>query len=189
MSALTHAPTNAQGAVPAELDRDLPIAVLSHLAAQIGSAERLLAVVLEQGAAIRAKKVHEVVRLAGIMHGELTRREEIDRERAELLKGTASRLGIAPSAVTVTAMCTLMDARSAAQVAARSAELRGLLHELQREHLVNRALMKLELSFLDHLIKTLSLEGGPGYDASGFSAPAAHGQAVQGGLHVLDLEA
>jgi hypothetical protein len=188
MSAITHAPRQA-GAAPADHDAELAAAVLSHLAAQIGSAERLLEIVLEQGAAIRAKNVHEVVRLAGMMHGELTRREELDEHRAELLSRSGAQLGIAPSAVSVTALCTLMDQQSAAQVAARSAELRGLLHELQREHMVNRALMKLELSFLDHLINTLSLAAAPGYDASGVSGPGTPASAAQGGLHVLDLEA
>ncbi len=188
MSAITHAPSSAN-AVPGDLGGDLAAEVLTHLAAQIGSAERLLEIVLEQGAAIRAKQVHEVVRLAGMMHSELTRREELDARRADLLARCGERLGLAPSAVTVTALCTLMDPHGAAQVAARSAQLRGLLHELQREHLVNRALMKLELSFLDHLIQTLSLEAAPGYDSTGISGPVVRGQSAPGALHVLDLEA
>jgi len=188
MNALAHAPTNPNHDA-ARLDPELAPAVLSHLAAQIGSAERLLQIVLQQGAAIRAKNVHEVVRLAGLMHGELTRRQELEEERGHLLNEAGAKLGLAPGAVTVSALCALMDPQSAARVTKRSAELRGLVHELQREHLVNRALMKLELSFLDHLMKTLSLEAGPGYDSTGVSGSGNGRQAAPGAHHVLDLEA
>lgn len=162
--------------------------VLSHLAAQLGSAERLLEIVLEQGKAIRAKDVHAVVRLAGVLHGELSRREALDRERGELLRRCGAQLGIAAEAVTVTGLAALMDAAGAAQALTRSAKLRGLLHELQREHTLNRALMKVELAFLDHLMRTLSLDGAPVYDSSGLEAPTPPG-ATTGNLHVLDLEA
>jgi FlgN protein len=162
--------------------------VLSHLAAQIGSAERLLEIVLEQGKAIRGRDVHAVVRLAGLLHGEISRREALDRERAELLRRCGARLGVAAEGVTVTGLAALMDGEMAAQALARSAQLRGLLHELQREHMLNRALMKVELSFLDHLMRTLSLDGAPIYDASGLEA-SAPASASSGGLRVLDLQA
>jgi hypothetical protein len=170
-------------------DAELTSDVLSHLAAQIGSAERLLEIVLEQGGAIRRKDVHSVVRLAGLLDGELRRREALDEQRAELLRRSSQRLGIGPEAVTISTLSTLMDPDSAGRAAARSAELRGLLDELQREHMLNRALMRVELSFLDHLLSTLSLDAGPGYDASGTPGAGQHRPASTGGLHVLDLEA
>jgi hypothetical protein len=163
--------------------------VLSHLAAQIGSAERLLAVVLEQGAAIKAKDVHGVVRLAGLLHGELSRREALDEQRAILLRHSGQRLGVAAEAVTITALAQLMGAAQAAQASARSAELRGLLAELQREHLINRALMKVQLAFLDHLFATLALDRAPAYDSSGLSGSDQRRTVGGSGLHVLDLEA
>lgn len=180
----------ADGALVEVLDGDPILAadVLSHLAAQIGSAERLLEIVLDQGGAIRGKDVHEVVRLAGLMHGELARRQALDEQRGELLRRSGERLGIAPEAVTITALGTLMDPQRAAQAAARSAELRGLLSELQREHLVNRALMKVELSFLDHLLQTLSQDGARGYDSSGYVETPSQRPVVPGDLHVLDME-
>ncbi|HYM67112.1 MAG TPA: hypothetical protein VEW68_07465, partial [Patescibacteria group bacterium] len=126
-------------------DRTLFGDVLAHLDAQIESARSLLAVVLEQGGAIRARDVHAVVRLAGILRGEMGRRQLLEEERSSLLARSGERLGVAAEAVTLTMLCTLMDDAAAERASARSAELRGLLHELQREHSCNRALMQIEL--------------------------------------------
>jgi hypothetical protein len=167
-------------------ERTLTRDVLTHLDAQIASAQRLLEVVLEQGAAIRARDVHTVVRLAGLMHGEMTRREQIEQRRAQLLARSGARLGIAPEAVTLTRLTTLMDPAQGELALTRSAQLRGLLHELQREHACNRALMRLELSFLDHLMTALALDGAHGYDPRGSAATPPN---PRGALHVLDLRA
>ncbi len=164
--------------------------VLAHLEAQIESAQRLLAVVLEQGAAIRARDVHGVVRLAGHLHGEMTRRATIEGERSRLLEESGALLGIAPEAVTLTRLATLMEPAKAKLATGRSAELRGLLHELQREHTCNRALMRIELSFLDHLMTSLALDGAHGYDPTGSTASTSgSGAHARGQLHVLDLRA
>ena len=163
--------------------------VLAHLDAQIASAQRLLEIVLEQGAAIRAREVHAVVRLAGLLHGELTRRQQIEGERSLLLARAGALLGIPAELVTLTRMSSLMDPASAQLAAARSAQLRGLLHELRREHSCNRALMQIELSFLDHLMKSLALDGAAhGYDLRGASAGGRQRQ-QHGALHLLDLKA
>jgi hypothetical protein len=160
--------------------------VLAHLDAQIASAQRLLEVVLEQGVAIRARDVHTVVRLAGLMHGEMTRRAHIEQQRAALLARSGLRLRIAPEAVTLTRLATLMQPAQGELALARSAHLRGLLHELQREHACNRALMRLELSFLDHLMTALALDGAHGYDPRGSTTTPPN---PSGALHVLDLRA
>jgi len=144
--------------------------------------------VLEQGGAIRRRDVFEVVRLAGIMHAEMSRREALDEQRSQLLRRSGGLLGVRPEAVTITALGGLMDRESAAHATARSAELRGLLHELQREHLVNRALMRVQLSFLDHLLQTLAMDGGA-YDQSGLSGASSGRPAALTELHVLDMEA
>jgi hypothetical protein len=165
-------------------------AVLAHLDAQVESAGRLLEVVLQQGVAIRARDVHAVVRFAGLLHGEMSRREAIELERSRLLEQSGALLGIAPEAVTLTRLATLMDPARAELAMARSAQLRGLLHELQREHACNRALMRLELSFLDHLMTSLALDGAHGYDPQGStSSTSTGGTRSRGALHVLDLRA
>ncbi len=178
-------------AVPEVLDREVGLTkdVLSHLDTQLASARRLLEIVLEQGAAIRARDVHTVVRLAGLLHGELTRRAQIEQQRSLLLERAGGLLGIPAQAVTLTRLSALMDADAAAQAAASSARLRGLVGELRREHSCNRALMQIELSFLDHLMKSLALDDAAhGYDPQG-SAVAGGRVRSHGALHLLDLQA
>ncbi len=169
-------------------DRALAAEVLGHLDAQIDSARSLLEVVLEQGAAIRARDVHTVVRMAGILRGEMGRRQLLEEERSRLLTRSGERLGVAAEAVTLTRLCTLIDDTGAERASARSAELRGLLHELQRVHSCNQALMQIELGFLDHLMGMLSLDGVNGYDTHGSSKSITRSR-PQGALHVLDLRA
>jgi len=169
-------------------DRTLVADVLAHLDAQIESARSLLGVVLEQGAAIRARDVHTVVRLAGILRGEMGSRHLLEEERSRLLARSGARLGVAAEAVTLALLSTLMDGAGAERAGARSAELRGLLHELQREHSCNRALMQIELGFLDHLMGMLALDGVNGYDPRGSSTSTPRPR-PHGGLHVLDLRA
>jgi FlgN protein len=169
-------------------DRALTADVLAHLDAQIASARSLLEVVLEQGAAIRAREVHTVVRLAGILRGEMGRRQLLEEDRSRLLVRCGERLGVAPQAVTLGDLLGLMEPARAERASANSAELRGLLHELQREHTGNRALMQIELGFLDHLMGMLALDGVNGYDTHG-SSKAITRSRPHGGLHVLDLRA
>jgi hypothetical protein len=169
-------------------DRALAADVLAHLDAQIESARSLLEVVLEQGAAIRVRDVHTVVRLAGILRGEMGRRQMLEEERSRLLARSGERLGVPAETVTLALLSTLMDGAAGERASTRSAELRGLLHELQREHACNRALMQIELGFLDHLMGMLSLDGVNGYDTHGSSKPITRSR-PHGGLHVLDLHA
>ena len=89
-------------------------------------------------------------------------------------------------AVTLEALTTLMAPLEAATARERSAELRGLLDEIAREHGINRALMRQELAFLDHLMRLVGDEPEAGYGpqpgaARAHPAPAKH--------RVLDLQA
>jgi hypothetical protein len=186
---MSQRPVNAPVALALAPQEPLADAVLVHLDAQITSVKGLLDIVLQQGAAIRSRDVHAVVRLAGMLYAELTRREEIECERAVLLERAGARLGIEAGQVTVTRLLTLMDAASGRLLAARSAQLRGLLEELRREHGQNRAIMQIELSFLDHLMQSLALDNGVhGYDPRGSVGQGAH-PTQHGTLHVLDLQA
>ena len=59
---------------------------------------------------------------------------------------------------------------------ARSAELRGLLAEIARVHGINRALMRQEMAFLDHLTRIIGAEPQTGYrppSAGAGTAPRA----------------
>ncbi len=169
-----------------ETDRVLTADVLTHLDAQLSSVRGLLQVVLEQGAAIRERDVQAVVTLTTVLQGELQRRSTIEGERSRLLDRAGSRLGISGSAVTLELLTELMEPRAAAVALTKSAELRGLLEVVQREHHVNRALMTQELAFLDHLMR-LAGAGDTSYDSAGDRATVRHRSA--GVRHrVLDLE-
>jgi hypothetical protein len=182
--------------VSTELDRIVPdppltADVLRHLELQLEASRKLLGLVLDQGAAVRARDVNNIVRLAGELQVEIGRRQSLDDERAELLARAGARLGVAAGAVTLEAMTNLMDPRSAVVARERSAELKGILHETQREHTCNRALMRQELSFLDYLLRLAEHDGGSSsYDTRGAVSSMATRNSRRGpSMRVLDLRA
>jgi flagellar biosynthesis/type III secretory pathway chaperone len=164
----------------------LTLEVLTHLDAQLVSVRRLLQVVLAQGAAIQRRDVANVVTLTGVLQAELQRRKLLEDERARLLDRAGIRLGLPAGGVTLALLEQLMDAESASGARARSAELRGLLEQVQREHYVNRALMSQELAFLDHLLRLAGQGGDTVYDSTG-ERPAA-GRPAMATHRVFDLE-
>ena len=169
-----------------QADAILTTEVIAHLEAQLVSARRLLQVVLEQGIAIRNRDVRGVVQLTGALQAELQRRQLLETERLGLLQTAGARLGVPAASVTMALLETLMDPESAQAAGARSAELRGLLELIQREHHVNRALMSQELAFLDHLLKLAGLGGNESYDATGDRLGST--AAAVTGHRVFDLE-
>jgi hypothetical protein len=150
-----------------QFDAVLTNDVIAHLDTQLASARKLLGIVLEQGVAIRARDVQNVVTLTGLLQAELQRRALIERDRAKLLERAGARLGVAPTAVSIALLDAVMEPSRIGEAHARSAELRGLLEEVQREHHVNRALMNQELSFLDHLLRLADGDRNLGYDSAG----------------------
>jgi FlgN protein len=169
-------------------EEELATTVLAHLDAQIASARSLLAVVLEQGAAIRDRDVQGVVRLSGMLRGEMGRRQLLDEQRTRLLARCGERLGVAGESVTLTGLLALMRPDQAERARMLSAELKGLLAELQREHTCNRAIMQIELGFLEHLMSSMAIDGVNGYDTRGSATPITRAR-PHGSLHVLDLSA
>jgi 6,7-dimethyl-8-ribityllumazine synthase len=169
-----------------DTDSVLTADVLTHLDAQLSSVRGLLQVVLEQGTAIRERNVQAVVKLTTILQGELQRRSTIEEERSRLLERAGSRLGVSGTAVTLELLTELMAPQAAALAQTKSAELRGLLEVVQREHHVNRALMTQELAFLDHLMR-LAGAGDTSYDSAGDRSTVRH-QAPGARHRVLDLE-
>jgi hypothetical protein len=160
--------------------------LVAHLDAQIASAQRLLEAVLRQGQAIRARQVEEVLGRLTDIQAEMGRRAALEAHRAAILSAAGTALGIPPHTVTLEALSDLLAPTQATAAAERSAQLRGLLAEITREHAINRALMRQELAFLDHLMRELGGELDTGY------APPANG----GGratprvpFRTLDLEA
>ena len=114
------------------------------------------------------------------------RRGSLEQDRAGLLQRAGAALGVSVAAVTLEHLCTLVSPGAAQAARDRSAELRGLLAEIAREHGINRALMRQELSFLAHLTRLIGHEPEAGYAQPGTgtaqpTAPAIH--------RVLDLKA
>jgi hypothetical protein len=164
--------------------------VLAHLDAQLDSARRLLDIVLRQGVAIRRQEVDEVLARLSDLQVEMELRAQLEQQRTGLLNRAGAQLGVPGHAITLEAMATLMDPATAATARGRSAELRGLLAEIQREHTVNRALMRQELSFLDHLTRMMSGQEDLGYRRPGDDAGSLRVTAATPTVHrVLDLEA
>lgn len=160
--------------------------VIDHLGEQIASGRRLLGSILAQGKAIREQDVEGVVARLGDIKTEMDLRGRLEGTRSELLTRAGHQLGIPPAAVTLEALTTLMAPMEAATARERSAELRGLLEEITREHGINRALMRQELAFLDHLMRLVGNEPETGY------APPAQGTApnpAPAKHRVLDLQA
>jgi hypothetical protein len=179
----------------------LGVRLLQHFQTQLASAQTLLGHVLEQGRAIRAREVEGVLAHLAAIQGEMERRATLERDRAALLLEAAGRLNVPAHTVTLDAMSALLAPAEADAAREASAQLRGLLDEVSREHQLNRALMKQELAFLDHLTRLLgggAPEGGyqrPGTVPTGTAgaAPFAPALAPRPGipaqLRALDLEA
>ena len=169
--------------------------VLRHLETQIDSARRLLDAVLRQGAAIRGRDVDGVLARLGEMQAEMERRSSLERERVRLLTQAGAGLGVPAHTVTLEALAQLLAPHEALAAKGRSAELRGLLAEVQREHVVNRALMRQELAFLSHLTRQLGVDG----EDVGYRPPSEPGATMRATLdpaaqpvrvrRALDLEA
>jgi hypothetical protein len=158
--------------------------VIAHLDAQIVSARRLLESILRQGAAVRERQVDGVLASMTEIQAEMGARARLENERAVLLSRAGQALGLAPQGVTLEAMAQLMAPAEGDIARARSAELRGLLAEIARVHGINRALMRQEMAFLDHLTRLMGAE-----PQTGYRPPASAAGSVPTRHRVLDLQA
>ena len=156
------------------VDADLSGAVLAHLEVQIESARRLLASILLQGQAIRTRDVEGVVARLAEVKSEMAQRADLEEQRTNLLVRAGIALGVPAPQVTLDAMTMLMPVNEGARARQRSAELRGLLAEIAREHGINRALMRQELAFLDHLVRLIGQEPDTGYRPGGNEPVPTH---------------
>jgi hypothetical protein len=159
--------------------------LLVHLDAQIASAQRLLGLVLEQGKAVRARDVEAVLARLADVQTEMGLRGALEQDRAALLQRAGAALGVPATQVTLERLCALVSPGAAEAARHRSAELRGLLAEIAREHGINRALMRQELAFLAHLTRLVGQDTEPGY-----GRPGAEGGPTPPPIHrALDLQA
>ena len=163
--------------------------LVAHLDAQIASAQRLLEAVLRQGQAIRAREVDEVMARLADIQGEMGRRAALEGTRTAILTTAGGALGIPPHTVTIESLADLLAPAQASAALGRSAELRGLLAEVVREHAINRVLMRQELAFLDHLMRELGAEPDTGYGALAGGGAHAPARGPQASFRTLDLQA
>ncbi len=170
---------------PALLEGEL----LAHLDTQTASARRLLQLVLAQGAAIRERDVEAVLARLGEIQSEMGRRGALEQARMRLLVSAGQTLGMPPAQVTLDALCRLVSPAGATAARERSAELRGLLAEIAREHGINRALMRQELTFLSHLVRLVGNEPEAGYAPPVGTATVAKPASAPSVHRVLDLQA
>jgi hypothetical protein len=162
--------------------------LLAHLDGQLHSARTLLRLVLAQGEAIRARDVEGVLGKLAEIQTEMGRRGRLEQERTSLLQGAGASLGVPAPQVTLERLCALITSAGARAARERSAELRGLLAEIAREHGMNRALMRQELAFLSHLVRLVGQEPEAGYQPGGAQAGSTATGPAQ--LHrSLDLKA
>ena len=163
--------------------------LLVHLDSQINSARHLLKLVLAQGAAIRERDTDAVLARLADIQSEMVRRGSLEQERASLLQRAGAALGIAPTTVTLERLCALVTPGAAKAAMERSAELRGLLSEIAREHGINRALMRQELTFLSHLTRLIGQEPEAGYARPGANTSTASAPTAPSVYRALDLQA
>jgi hypothetical protein len=161
--------------------------LLAHLDVQVASAQRLLGLVLAQGTAIRARDVEAVLARLADIQGEMARRGGLENDRANLLQRAGAALGTPAAHVTLERLCALVTPGAAQAARERSAQLRGLLAEIAREHGINRALMRQELAFLSHLTRLIGQDAEGGYRPAG--APPQAGSPDPSRLRALDLKA
>jgi FlgN protein len=163
--------------------------LLAHLDAQINSARRLLQLVLAQGASIRERDSEAVLARLADIQSEMGRRGALELERTGLLQRAGTALGVPATTVTLERLCALVTPGAAQAARDRSAQLRGLLAEIAREHGINRALMRQELAFLSHLTRLIGNEAEAGYRPDGTGPQSAAAPAAPASHRVLDLQA
>ena len=167
----------------------LALDVIAHLGAQIDSAQRLLHHVLRQAEAIRARDVDGVLGRLTDIQIEMDGRSRLELQRTALLTQAGARLGLTPAEITLDRIAELMSDGEAETARGLSAQLRGLLAEIEREHTCNRALMRQELSFLEHLTRMIGREPDTGYAATGRLASSVGMPAAARPTHAFDLRA
>jgi hypothetical protein len=132
--------------------------------------------------------VEEVLARLTDIQAEMGRRAALETNRTAILTAAGTALGIPPHTVTLDALADLLAPAHEGVARKRSAELRGLLAEIAKEHAINRALMRQELAFLDHLMRELGDQPDTGYGTA--MSPATPGRpATHSPFRTLDLQA
>jgi hypothetical protein len=145
--------------------------LILHLEAQTASAERLLATVVAQTEAIKTQDVPTLIARLGDVQTELGIRRQLELDRERLMHEAAVRNGVPLHAIDFEALISGAPADVAGQARTLSTHLRTVLARVARIHANNRALIRQELTFVDHLIRLVSGIPQAGYSADGWSTP------------------
>jgi hypothetical protein len=143
--------------------------LLEHLDRQVRSSQRLLQLVLTQSEAIKRQDSEGVLATLGDLQVEMGQRQRLEVERDEILRRAGTELGLHANEVTLERILLLVPADEGAKARAASAELKGLLNEVERIHSQNTVLIRQELTFLDHLMRVLSGTPQGGYSPVGMT--------------------
>jgi len=162
--------------------------LLIHLDEQHRSFERLHVALELQAQAIHDRDVDAVLRQSGLIEVEATFRGTVEARRQALLHRGAGLLGVDPRQVTLTDLCQLVEGDEAEEARGRSDRLIDLLEEVRRLHDVNRALLRQEIIFLEHLL-SLSGRGGTNTYAAPRGARRRAAAEATAATHALDLQA
>src|SRR5690348_18475900 len=81
----------------------------------------------------------------------MVKRVQLERERDDLLRQASARLATPVDDLTLESVVVLLPADEAQRARELSAELKGLLSEIQHVHAQNRILIRQELAFLDQI--------------------------------------
>jgi hypothetical protein len=145
--------------------------LLTHLEAQVASAERLLATVNAQTEAIKRQDVQVLLARLGDVQAELTVRKRLELERDRLINAAAVRLQVPADQIDLEAMLVGAPPEIASRARVLSGQLRTVLARVQQVHGANRVLIRQELTFVDHLLRVISGIPQAGYSAGGWTAP------------------
>lgn len=162
--------------------------LLIHLDEQQRSFERLQIALELQAQAIRERDVDGVLRQSGLIEVEGTFRGTVEARRQALLHRGAGLLGVDPATVTLTDLCQLVEGPEAREAQERSDRLVELLEDVRRLHDVNRALLRQEIVFLEHLL-SLSGRSFPSTYSAPRGARRRSSETAEASLRALDLQA
>jgi hypothetical protein len=102
------------------------------------------------------------------LQSEMSRREQLELDRARLLGMAADRLGVNAEDVTVQRLKDLCSDDAYDQLHGHAQALKHLLGEVERKHRLNRELIEQELQFVGFMLEAVGEPQRPGtYDKHG----------------------
>jgi hypothetical protein len=102
---------------------------------------------------------------------ELGERRRLETEREALIDRAAALLAVPAGDVDLEVLVALGPPEEADAARRSSAELKGIIGEIERRHIENRVLVGQELAFLDHLMRAIAGTPQGGYTLTQAASP------------------